>query len=491
MTEGNSKPGAVSDRGDDGSGRQQHSPTSRRPDPVRARERLARQLAASAAARRQRVVLVVLGAISALTLVLTAGAWAVTSYVSSSLHRINAGTSGTPSSGPINILLAGIDTRGGLTQREELALHVGSAISDNSDVLMLVHIPANHTSIQVVSIPRDTWIDIPGHGMNKINAAIGLGGPPLMVRTVEKATGLVINDYVEVDFLGFVKVVDALGGVDVCLPFAVDDPYSGLRLTAGEHHVDGVTALEFVRDRHSFALSDLARIGDQQQLLSSLFAEATQAGVLANPLKLHAVLSAVTAAITVDKGFNLIQLAGELRGLRPSDVSFTTVPLSSINYETPTGQSAVLWDKPAAAALFKRLKDDTGLAKRSSGHRSPKLTRAKVSVEVYNGTMLTGLSSRTGRELAALGFTVDRAGLNWSRHDVPRTFIEYPPGHADAARLVLTVLPGASLRVVTGLTLVKVVLGGTGHLVSGAPTVSTGIIATTGQQHTAAQDACH
>ena len=108
--------------------------------------------------------------------------------------------------------------------------------------------------------------DIPGHGMDKINAAYGLGGPQLMVRTVEQATGLQVNDYVEVDFLGFVKVINAVGGVNICLPFAVDDSYSGLHMSAGRHHVNGITALKFVRDRHSFALSDLQRIKDQQQL---------------------------------------------------------------------------------------------------------------------------------------------------------------------------------------------------------------------------------
>lgn len=447
-----------------------------------------------------------------MTLLVAGSAWAVTSYLNSSIGRIDAGTSGTPSSGPVNILVAGVDTRGGLTRREEIRLHVGSAISENSDVLMLVHIPADHSRVQVVSLPRDSWVDIPGHGMNKINAAIGLGGPRLMVRTVEKATGLAINDYLEIDFLGFVKVINALGGVNVCLPYAVHDSYSGLHLSAGEHHVDGVTALEFARDRHSFALSDIARISDQQQLVSSLFSEMTKTGVLADPFRLQHVMSAVASAITVDTGFNLVGLADELRGLRPSDVTFTTVPLSSINYQTPTGQSAVLWDKPAAAALFSRLRKDGRLRPRSgSGHRGrdrasqssaarAKAARAVVSIDVYNGTMINHLSALTGRELARLGFHLHGAGLNWSRHDVPQTTIEYPPDHEKAARLVRAALPGAVLRRVPGLTLVKIVLGARDNRVRGAHNASkaghkqasaVGAIPTTGRQKTAAQDACH
>jgi LCP family protein required for cell wall assembly len=197
--------------------------------------------------------------------------------------------------------------------------------------------------------------------MNKINAAYGLGGPPLMVSTVEQATGLTINDYVEVSFVGFVRVINELGGVNVCLPFAVSDSESGLHMSAGEHHVYGVTALKFARDRQSFATSDLHRIADQQQLLASLFAQATAAGVLANPVRLQQVLSSVTASVSVDRGFNVTELANELRDIKPGSVSFTTVPIATANYQTPTGESAVLWNQAAAASLFNRLNTDAGL----------------------------------------------------------------------------------------------------------------------------------
>lgn len=484
-----------------------------------AQQHLIEHSAARRQARRYRLMLSFLGATSALTLVASGGAWALTSYVSSSLHRVNAGTSGTPASGPINILVAGIDTRGGLTRHQEVELHVGNDISSNSDTLMLVHIPGNHASVQVVSIPRDSWVNIPGHGMNKINAAFGLGGPQLMVRTVEQATGVTINDYIEVDFLGFVKVINALGGVNVCVPFAVDDSYSGLKLSAGMHHVDGVTALKFVRDRHSFALSDIARIGDQQQLLSSMFAEVTQTGVLANPIRLEQFLSSVTAAVQVDQGFNLIRLADELRGLRPSNVTFTTVPLASINYVTPTGLSAVLWNKAQADALFSWLNKDTGTAlprhhgKRAHPHASPSphapasahgsakpnnsvtLARAQVSVDVYNGTQISKLSADTGRALASRGFTIHRSGLNWSDHHLAQSLIEYPPGHLAAARLLAAVMPGARVQAVPGLARIRLILGSRGHQVIGKPTaahVQPTPVATSepGQIRTAAQAAC-
>lgn len=324
------------------------------------RRRFIRHVATTRHARRHRFLLTAVAVVSAVTLLVSCGAWVVTTYISAGLARLDAGISGTPSSGPINILVVGIDTRSGLSRSQEIGLHVGNDVGANTDTMMLVHVSANHESVEVVSLPRDSWVNIPGYGMNKINSAYALGGPRLMVSTVEQATGLDINDYVEVNFVGFVNVINALGGVNICLPYAVDDSDSGLHLSAGLHHVDGVTALAFARDRHSFATSDLARIDDQQQLLSSAFTEATAAGVVANPVRLHQVLASVTASVKVDQGFNLVELTDELRGVKPSDVWFTTVPIATLDYQTPTGESAVLWNQTAAAALFQSLQNDTG-----------------------------------------------------------------------------------------------------------------------------------
>jgi LCP family protein required for cell wall assembly len=368
----------------------------------------------------------------------------------------------------------------------------------NSDTLMLVHVSADHSSVQVVSLPRDSWVDIPGHGMNKINAAIGLGGIPLMVQTVEHVTGLTINDFIEVNFLGFVKVIDALGGVNICLPYAVDDAYTGLHLPAGVHHVDGITALKFARDRHSFAASDLARISDQQQLMSSLFAEATNSGILANPFRLQQFVASVTAAIKVDRNFNLVRMAGELRGIRSENVTFRTVPLASANYITPTGQDAVLWNATAASALFTSLRNDTIAAAKSHSRavRRDRLSRSKVSVDVYNGTWTSGLSATAGKQLAALGFTVHRDGLNWRQHTVARTIIQYSPGQAAAARLLLKVLPGATLQPASHLSRLRLILGVSGSAVRGGTSAGGSSqpagsqAAAPDQARTATQDAC-
>ena len=326
--------------------------------PSTAQQRLLTRIAAGRKARQRRLTLTVSAALSSVVLLVAGTAWGFTSYINDTIGRVNAGTAGTPASGPLNVLLAGVDVRTGLTRHQQLALHVGDAVSDNSDTMMLIHVSGDRSRVTVVSLPRDSWVNIPGHGMNKINAAYGLGGPALVVKTVEADTGLTINDFVQVNFLGFVKVIDALGGVNICLPFAVDDSYSGLHLSKGLHHVNGITALEYARDRHSFAASDLARIQDQQRLLSSMLTEAISSGTLANPVKLDRFLRAALSAIKVDQGLNVAALADQLRGISPHDVRFMTVPLSNYNYQTPTGESAVLWDATESKALFSELKND-------------------------------------------------------------------------------------------------------------------------------------
>jgi LCP family protein required for cell wall assembly len=330
--------------------------------PSDAQARLAARVIASRGARRKRAVLTVCGIMSALILVVSGSAWALTGYINGYIKRVDAGTANSASTGPLNILVAGVDPRTGLTHHEEVVLHVGDDVSSNSDTLMLIHVSADRSRVTVVSIPRDSWVNIPGHGMNKINAAYGLGGAKLMVQTVEQATGLTINDYVEVDFLGFVRVIDALGGVNICLPQALDDPYSGLDLSAGVHHVDGITALAYARDRHSFVTSDLARIQDQQRLLSSALSEAIHSGLLANPIRLSQFVNAALSSLTVNQGLNVAALADQMRGITAGDVTFMTVPLANVDYQTPTGEVAVQWDSQAASQLFQDLASDQSLA---------------------------------------------------------------------------------------------------------------------------------
>src|SRR5262249_38268727 len=366
-----------------------------------------------------RALLLACAVMSSLVLLFAGSAWALATYANGTVGRIFAGGAGGLS-GPLNVLLAGVDLRTGLTPAQQRELHVGRTPTFNSDTLMLIHVAASRSSVTVVSLPRDSWVFIPGHDMNKINAAFGLGGPQLTVATVEHATGLTINDFVEVNFLGFVKVIDALGGVNICLPQAVDDPDSGLRLSAGVHHVNGVTALKDARDRHSFAASDLARITNQQSLLSSLLKEAVSSGALANPLRLSRFLSAALGAIKVDQNLDLTALADQLRGITPAEVRFLTVPLANTNYLTPTGESAV-----KLSAALEAPQPISGPSPGTARAGQARLRRGQVTVDVYNGTLIGGLSASTGAALARLGFHV-HSGLNWPAHDVTHSLIEFP-----------------------------------------------------------------
>jgi len=375
----------------------------RRPPPQQylrsdAQARLAARIASSRGARRRSALLAVSGALSALVLVVSGGAWALTGYINGHIKRVDAGTTDSGSTGPLNILVAGVDPRTSLTHHQEVVLHVGNDVSSNSDTMMLVHVSGDRSRVTVVSIPRDSWVNIPGHGMSKINAAYGYGGARLMVQTVEQATGLTVNDYVEVDFLGFVKVIDALGGVNICLPQAVDDAYSGLRLSAGVHHVNGITALAYARDRHSFATSDLARIQDQQRLVSSALTEAIHSGLLANPVRLSQFISAALSALTVNQGLNVSALADQIRGIATREVRFTTVPLATADYQTPTGQLAVQWDAQAAARLFQALAND-----QSVGPPTPTRTAAPAR---------GGSSPAPGGETAAPGGAAPSPGAS-------------------------------------------------------------------------------
>ena len=375
-----------------------------------AQGRFSARVASSRSARHRRLALLICGALSAVVLLVAGGAWGLTGWVNDTIKRVNAGTADSASSGPLNILVAGVDQRTGLTHHQEVMLHVGNDVSTNSDTLMLVHVSADRSKVTVVSIPRDSWINIPGHGMSKINAAYGLGGPKLMVQTVEQATGLTINHYVEVNFLGFVKIIDSLGGVNICLPQPVDDTYSGLQLSAGEHHVDGITALAYARDRHSFATSDLARIQDQQKLLSTALSAAIRAGLLANPLKLSSFVGAAVSALTVDQGLNVSALADQMRGISTQNVRFTTVPLGNYDYHAPDGEVAVQWDPQAAGALFGKLKNDQNLAP------TPKATRATASGDASGGATPAG-STPTAPQTSGTSGTTSGSGSGSSGGD--------------------------------------------------------------------------
>ncbi len=279
-------------------------------------------------------------------------------WINGKLNRTVALPATTATSAGTNWLIAGSDQRTGISRTERAQLHLGADGADASDSLMLLHMGTGKPVL--ISIPRDSYVPIPGHGSNKINAALSIGGPTLLVQTVESVTGLKIDHYMGIGFGGLADVVSAVGGVQMCVKTAVpadptgDSGFAGL--AAGCHNLNGTQAIAFVRDRHSFATSDLQRIQDQRAFLSALLSKATSPGVYLNPFTALPFASTAASSIAVDKGtslWDLIQVAQALRGPQTG-----TVPIANANYQTSAGD-AVEWDQAQALKLFNALKAGT------------------------------------------------------------------------------------------------------------------------------------
>jgi LCP family protein required for cell wall assembly len=300
--------------------------------------------------RHGRRIALVIGVV---VVVIIAGIGGTYFWVNGKLNRTVALPAFTGTSAGTNWLIAGDDSRNGITRAQQDALHLGTEGADASDSLMLLHMGGGRPVL--ISIPRDSYVDIPGHGDDKINAALAIGGPTLLVQTVEQLTGLRINHYMEIGFDGLANVVNTVGGVRICLPNAIQDSDSGVNLKAGCQSLSGTQAVAFVRDRHSFATSDLQRIQDQRAFLSALLSKATSPSVYLNPFKALPFASTSASSIDVDKGASLYDLLQAAMALR--DPQTGTVPISNANYETSAGDS-VLLNKTQALELFNALQQD-------------------------------------------------------------------------------------------------------------------------------------
>jgi LCP family protein required for cell wall assembly len=301
--------------------------------------------------RHGRRIALVIAVVIVLIIAGTAGTYF---WVNGKLNRSVALPAFSGTSAGTNWLIAGSDQRSGISRSEQDQLHLGSEGADASDSLMLLHMGTGRPVL--ISIPRDSYVPIPGHGENKINAALAFGGPSLLVQTVESVTGLKINHYMGIGFGGLANVVGAIGGVRMCVKTAVPaDPTgdSGFKgLAAGCHDLSGTQAIAFVRDRHSFATSDLQRIQDQRAFLSALLSKATSPGVYLNPFTALPFASTAASAIAVDKGTSLYDLLQAAFALRNPQTG--TVPIANANLQTSAGD-AVEWNRTEALQLFNAL----------------------------------------------------------------------------------------------------------------------------------------
>nr|WP_308123983.1 LCP family protein [Mycolicibacterium xanthum] len=293
--------------------------------------------------------------------VVIAGTLGTGLWVDTSLTRVTALTDypERPAQGAgTTWLLIGSDSREGLSAEQQADLTTGGDLgSGRTDTVMLVHLPApfSGTAATMVSIPRDSYVPIPGYGSDKINAAFAVGGPQLLTQTVELATGLRIDHYAEIGFGGFAGLVDAVGGVTMCLADPINDPLAGIDLPAGCQRLDGRSALGFVRSRAT-ARADLDRMTNQRQFMSALVHRAASPAVLLNPLRWYPMMRAAADTVSVGEGdhvWDLARLGWSLRG----DLTTVTVPIGEFT-ENGSG-SIVVWDSEAAQRLFAALGSDS------------------------------------------------------------------------------------------------------------------------------------
>ena len=269
------------------------------------------------------------------------------------MGRVSAlsGAADTPGT---TYLLAGSDSRA------DGAVKDGFNESERADSIMLVNVAPNGQTV-ALSIPRDTYAEIPGVGWDKINASYAYGGPQLLVETVEKLTGLTVDHFVQIGMGAVPDMVDAVGGVELCYDNDADDQYSGLTWTAGCHTVDGTTALQFSRMRYQDPEGDIGRTKRQRQVISKVISSAASPSTLINPAKTLRVERAGSRSFTVDEDSSVLTVASLVWALRSasSNQMMGVPPIESLNFTTNVGASAVLLRDTTADDFFAKLRSGT------------------------------------------------------------------------------------------------------------------------------------
>ncbi|WUH93247.1 LCP family protein [Streptomyces sp. NBC_00433] len=269
-----------------------------------------------------------------------------------------------------NYLIVGSDSREGLTKQDEKDLHTGAAAGQRTDSMMILHTGSNGTTM--MSLPRDSYVTIPAFtgqqshkryaaSTHKLNRAYADGGPELLTRTIEYNTGIHIDHYAEIGFAGFVNLVNALGGVNMCLDKPLHDKASGADFAAGCQKMNGQQSLAFVRQRHQEADQDLGRMRNQQKFLSTLAHQAASPSTVLNPFKLYPVIGSGLDTLVVDKNMslrNLLSMFWAMKGVTGGSGNSITVPIANANYQTSNDGDAVKWDMTKAKTLFGELIDD-------------------------------------------------------------------------------------------------------------------------------------
>lgn len=429
---------------------------------------------------RRRAVLRVLAALLSVGVLLgTFAGWNLYRDLTSGINTsdVITGDNGLSASGgsdpgtDVNILLVGVDSRTDAQGRplsKQVLAQLRSGAEDgvlNTDTIIVLHVPADGGKATAISIPRDSYVDIPGYGRNKINSAYpaaaieaanklrqqdedptavdreshAAGGAQL-IKTVERLTGIKINHYAELNLLGFYNLTNAIGGVQVCLNRSVKEPLSGANFPAGLQTVSGGAALAFVRQRHGLAQGDFSRIRRQQVFLAAVAHKILSAGTLTNPAKLRGLIDSAKESVTLDRGWDILGFARQASNIAGGNIEFVTIPTTGA---ANNSHGDVVTVDPAQVRAFveQRTGAPVDAAPNDSSESDTAVTPSELTVDVRNGSGRSGLASKVAESLSDLGY---RQGKVSNVEDQDNTSVHYPPGHSDAGDQVATVLGGVS-----------------------------------------------
>jgi LCP family protein required for cell wall assembly len=426
--------------------------------------------------------------LSALVLAGSGWGWYLVRVAEASVSRTDAlpdsGNSDADGRGDqaVNLLLVGMDARTGLTPEQQAQFSTGDPDGVlNTDSMMLVHLPADGSAASFVSLPRDTYVDIPGHGSSRLNsaysrgyngtdgdeAAKGAAGAQLLIQTVSQFTGLEIDHFAQIDLLGFINLSEIVGGVEVNLCQATSDSFSGADFPAGVQTITGADALAFVRQRHGLPNFDLDRVVRQQVYIAGMLRNVLSSELLLDLGKQKAIVEQVGSSLTLDRGLDLFDLAARMQGVQPGNITFQTVPgltparIDGADVLEPPGDADV-------KAFFSSLTPEPSSAAPTGN--APDVDPGEVTVSVFNGSGVSGAAATAATALTSAGFQADSGG-NADATDT--TTVRHAAGDDAAAALVAAQVPGAAVAVDDSLPTgtVELVIGsdynGIGQAVTG------------------------
>ncbi|MBO2451843.1 LCP family protein [Actinomadura barringtoniae] len=392
---------------------------------------------------------------AALAVVMSLSAYGYYWKLESSIHHLDPDRlieGGRPAklNGAQNILMMGSDSRQGANAQFGRGLRNKAPASDT---MILLHLSPGGGQAVGISFARDLMVPIPSckredgtrtqpSSLAMLNEAIGRGGPACTISTLEKLTRIKIDHFVQVDFVGFEKITKAVGGVPVCLPYDVNDPRSGLRLAKGPHNVQGKEALAYVRARHGFRDgSDTQRIKRQQRFLASLAKKGMNAGLLADPGRLNALLTSSLSSLTSDLRLTgMLKIAQSMRGLTTGKIRFVTVP----DELYPPNHNRMQLAQPAASRFLDAVRDDRKIEAAPATPASPP---ARTKVRIFNASGVEGQAATVASFLKDRGYTVGKPG-NLTRPSAT-TEIRAAASDAAQAKALAALIPGAKVRTVS------------------------------------------